>query len=84
MNCQKLEKMRIQVPNENIDKLHLMADALIKYETIDSDQIDDIMEGKVPRPPANWDEPDDENGGTPKAENIADDAPSGEPPAKPA
>ena len=25
-----------------------MADALMKYETIDSDQIDQIMEGKVP------------------------------------
>ena len=28
---------------DNIDKLHVMADALIKYETIDSSQIDDIM-----------------------------------------
>ena len=28
-----------------------MKDALIEYETIDSDQIDDIMEGKKPRPP---------------------------------
>ena len=39
---------------ENMDKLHLMADALMKYETIDSNQIDDIMEGKVPRPPSGW------------------------------
>ena len=30
--------------------MHLMADALMKYETIDSDQIDQIMEGKVPMP----------------------------------
>jgi cell division protease FtsH len=40
----------------NTDKLHLMAEALIKYETIDSDQIDDIMAGKRPRPPQDWDE----------------------------
>ena len=31
--------------------MHLMADALMKYETIDSDQIDQIMEGKVPDAP---------------------------------
>jgi cell division protease FtsH len=39
---------------ENTDKLHLMADALMKYETIDTPQIDDIMEGKVPRDPEGW------------------------------
>ncbi len=39
---------------DNTDKLHMMADALIKYETIDVHQIDDIMEGKVPRPPQDW------------------------------
>jgi cell division protease FtsH len=43
-----------QLLQENIDKLHNMADALIKYETIDSDQIDDIMNGKDPRPPRDW------------------------------
>jgi len=41
---------------ENLDKLHVMADALMKYETIDHLQIDDIMAGKEPRPPKNWDE----------------------------
>jgi cell division protease FtsH len=40
----------------NMDKLHLMAEALIKYETIDSGQIDDIMAGNEPRPPADWDQ----------------------------
>jgi len=39
---------------DNMDKLHLMAEALIKYETIDSDQIDDIMSGKPPREPQDW------------------------------
>ncbi len=39
---------------ENVKILHMMADALIKYETIDSHQIDDLMEGKEPRPPKDW------------------------------
>ena len=39
---------------ENIALLHLMANALIKYETINSLQISDIMEGKAPRPPQEW------------------------------
>jgi cell division protease FtsH len=38
----------------NMDKLHAMADALIKYETIDSDQIREIMEGRQPGPPESW------------------------------
>ena len=42
--------------NEYIDKLHAMADALMKFETIDSDQINDIMAGRDPRPPAGWDD----------------------------
>jgi len=41
---------------ENIDKLHLMAGALVKYETIDTAQIADIMAGKEPRPPEGWDD----------------------------
>lgn len=39
---------------ENRSKLDAMAEALMKYETIDSHQIDDIMEGKTPRPPKGW------------------------------
>jgi cell division protease FtsH len=41
---------------ENLDKLHLMAEALMQYETIDRFQIDEIMEGKVPNPPRDWEE----------------------------
>jgi len=40
------------------DKLNDMADALMKFETIDQDQIADIMAGKPPRPPADWDDED--------------------------
>ena len=44
---------------ENLDKLNVMADALLKYETIDAPQIDDIMAGAQPREPKGWsdDEP---------------------------
>ena len=55
-----------QILKKNIDKLHLMADALIKYETIDADQIDDIMKGKVPRPPSDWNDSDDQSSSTKK------------------
>ena len=43
----------------NLDKLNVMADALLKYETIDANQIDDIMAGAEPREPKGWsdDEP---------------------------
>jgi cell division protease FtsH len=37
---------------ENKDKLHTMAKALVEYETLNSDQIDDIMAGAKPRDPA--------------------------------
>ncbi len=40
----------------NRDKLDAMAQALIKYETIDESQIQDIMAGRVPRPPEGWDD----------------------------
>ena len=43
-----------QLLTDNIDKLHVMADALLQYETIDAYQIDDIMNGRVPGPPADW------------------------------
>ncbi|MEO7050374.1 MAG: ATP-dependent zinc metalloprotease FtsH [Rhodanobacter sp.] len=38
----------------NLDKLHAMAEALLQYETIDARQIDDIMAGRQPGPPADW------------------------------
>ncbi|MCB1714725.1 MAG: ATP-dependent zinc metalloprotease FtsH [Candidatus Competibacteraceae bacterium] len=43
-----------QILRDNLDKLHMMAEALIKYETIDSAQIDDIMAGRPPREPKDW------------------------------
>ena len=47
---------------ENVEKLHAMAKALIKYETIGDVQIKDIMNGREPQPPEDWDdEPDSDN-----------------------
>lgn len=39
---------------DNKDKIHAMAKALLEWETIDTDQLDDIMAGKDPRPPKDW------------------------------
>src|SRR5699024_6857848 len=71
-----------KILHENRDKLEAMAQALMKYETIDADQIDDIINGRTPRPPKDWDEPG--AGGvaasvetTPKADDGGDDAIAG-------
>ncbi|MBK1726112.1 ATP-dependent metalloprotease [Halorhodospira neutriphila] len=57
-----------KILRDHMDKLHLMAEALMKYETIDRGQIDDIMRGQRPRPPKGW---EDRGGG--------DDTAQGEP-----
>ena len=63
---------------DNLDKMHLMADALMKYETIDSDQIDQIMEGKVPDAPDSWSDDDSSSSG--KNTDVASkDSPSASP-----
>jgi cell division protease FtsH len=43
-----------KILEDHMEKLHKMAEALIKYETIDEQQIRDIMSGREPRPPADW------------------------------
>ena len=60
--------------NENLDKLHAMSDALLTYETIDHDQIVDIMSGREPRPPKDW----GDTGPTPLAPS-GDDLPESDP-----
>jgi cell division protease FtsH len=39
---------------QHADKMHAMAKALLEWETIDSEQVEDIMQGKPPRPPKDW------------------------------
>lgn len=61
---------------ENVDKLHTMSDALMQYETLDSGQIDDIMEGRKPRPPVDWENGSSDSNG--KSENSKEEvSPSG-------
>ncbi|HEU4459052.1 MAG TPA: ATP-dependent zinc metalloprotease FtsH [Methylibium sp.] len=47
----------------NQEKMHAMAKALLEWETIDAEQIDDIMAGKPPRPPKDWSAPSSPNAG---------------------
>ena len=52
-----------QILQDNMDVLHTMKDALMKYETIDAKQIDDLMARREVRAPSNW---HDEHGDTPQ------------------
>ncbi|MDX1678201.1 MAG: ATP-dependent metalloprotease, partial [Arsukibacterium sp.] len=69
---------------DNMDILHAMKDALMKYETIDAKQIDDLMARRDVRQPENWeprDKGNDDNDGTGKAKTesegpVATDKPS--------
>ncbi|MDI5892927.1 ATP-dependent zinc metalloprotease FtsH [Halomonas rhizosphaerae] len=76
-----------KILEENRDKLDAMAEALMKYETIDSHQLKDIMEGRDPRPPEGWDDPSSgaPSGGEPRAEatpESSDDAEDDETPSR--
>ncbi|MBS0568729.1 MAG: ATP-dependent zinc metalloprotease FtsH [Proteobacteria bacterium] len=55
---------------ENIDKLHAMAKTLLQYETIDSEQITAIMEGREPGPPKDWQKSNDGGTGSGSASNA--------------
>ncbi|WP_101675501.1 ATP-dependent zinc metalloprotease FtsH [Alloalcanivorax mobilis] len=56
---------------ENRDKLDMMAEALMQYETIDAEQINDIMSGQKPRPPKDW---RDQGPGSSSGVKAGDDA----------
>ena len=57
----------------NREKLEVMTEALMRYETIGTEQIDQIMEGKVPDPPAGWDD-SGSNGGKKNQSKKNDDS----------
>jgi len=59
--------------NEHVEQLKMMAEALLKYETIDADQIKDIMAGKTPRPPRDWDDTEPKSGNKVDSEEGADE-----------
>ncbi len=60
---------------EHMDTLHMMAGALIKYETINEEQLKDVMAGREPRPPDGW----DSQGPSPTAPATASSPKKGEP-----
>lgn len=60
---------------ENLDILHEMKNALMEYETIDSEQVDDLMARKKVRPPHGWNGP----GGTPEDEGETKESDSTKP-----
>ena len=71
-------KTATDLVSANRDKLELMTDALMKYETIGTDQIDQIMEGKIPDPPKDWDDSGSEGGKNGKDDSVGDSPSSSE------
>jgi cell division protease FtsH len=59
---------------DNQDKMHAMAKALLEWETIDGEQIDDIMAGRPPRAPKDWSGSTPPSGGSGTAPAVGDPA----------
>ena len=51
-----------KILKDNMDILHAMAKALMKYETIDADQVKDLMDRKSVKPPEGWSDSDNKSG----------------------
>ena len=65
-----------KILEDHMPQLELMKDALMEYETIDADMIDDIMKGERPRPPADWSDSDSsssDSGGSSATEASSED-----------
>ncbi|WP_339878236.1 ATP-dependent zinc metalloprotease FtsH [Pseudidiomarina gelatinasegens] len=60
-----------RILEENVDILHTMKDALMKYETIDADQIDDLMNRRDVREPRDWQQRDNNKSGGDDGESEA-------------
>ncbi|MEN9423951.1 MAG: ATP-dependent zinc metalloprotease FtsH [Pseudomonadota bacterium] len=52
-----------QILTDKMSILHAMAQALMKYETIDRPQLEALMRGEIPPPPADWTDDDSSSGG---------------------
>ncbi|MBJ7263045.1 MAG: cell division protein FtsH, partial [Burkholderiaceae bacterium] len=74
-------KVARKILEENRDKVEVMTAALLEWETIDMDQINDIIEGRPPRPPKTPDSGDSTPGATPSAGAPAAGSGSGNAPA---
>ncbi|MGH8429835.1 MAG: ATP-dependent metallopeptidase FtsH/Yme1/Tma family protein, partial [Solimonas sp.] len=75
-------KLAKSIVEGNLDKLQAMADALIKYETIDAEQLARIMAGQDPGEPESWS--DGSGGRPPDAPRSSSEKPAKPGPAKPA
>jgi len=60
---------------DNMDKLHIMADALMKYETITASQVKEIMEGQPITPPEDWEDQDNDQSAKPSDTSGDSDEP---------
>lgn len=69
-NYQRAER----ILKENREILEIMAQALIKYETINADQIDEIMSGKPPSPPEDWSDDSDSETKTDSGSDVKPDS----------
>ncbi|WP_417665541.1 ATP-dependent zinc metalloprotease FtsH [Pseudidiomarina sp.] len=75
-----------RILEENVDILHTMKDALMKYETIDADQIDDLMNRRDVREPRDWQKRDNNKSGGDDGESevskpVPTNKPAGDSPA---
>jgi len=74
-----------RILEENVDILHTMKDALMKYETIDADQIDDLMNRRDVREPRDWQrrdkKPGDDNDKAEGEQSVSSAKPAGDSPA---
>ena len=59
---------------EHRSKMDMMAEALMQYETIDSEQIDAIMDGRKPNPPSDWSDGPSDSPLDPESSSPNDDA----------
>ena len=73
-----------QILKDNMDILHSMKDALMKYETIDAKQIDDLMERKPVREPAGWTDSQNNSNNSDNSDSSAEAKSDAEPDANPA
>jgi cell division protease FtsH len=71
-----------EILESNRDKVEMMTKALLDWETIDADQIDDICAGREPRPPKEKSGPTGSSGNTPSAPAVSPASPAA--PAAPA
>jgi cell division protease FtsH len=63
---------------EHSEKMHAMANALLEWETIDADQIDDIANGKTPKPPKDAQKPGPKDGGNSSSSGPGSSAKKGD------